>query len=49
MVRSGETPAAKWIMTSTNSAVLSSTRLTLILPLSLALRMLSINEVVVTP
>ena len=49
MVRSGETPDAKWIITSTNSAVLSSTRLTLILPLSLAFKMLSISEVVVTP
>ncbi|MBK8880319.1 MAG: hypothetical protein IPN74_17915 [Haliscomenobacter sp.] len=44
----GETPAASSTRTS-SCAVLSVTCLILILPLSLALMMLSIREVVVTP
>ena len=49
MVLSGLTLLAKCTTTSTSLAVLSSTRLILILPLSLAFKMLSISEPVVTP
>ena len=44
MVLSGEISLGKWTNISTADEVLSSTRLTLILPCSFALRILSIRE-----
>jgi len=49
IVISGETPDAKSMTISTSCAVLSTTCLILIFPLSLALMMLSMSPVVVTP
>ena len=49
MVLSEETPGAKCTKISTSFAVLSSTFLILILPLSLAFKMLSITVEVVLP
>ena len=48
-ILSGDTLFARWTTTSTLSAVLSSTFLILILPLSLAFKMLSMSDPVVTP
>ena len=44
MVLSGEISLGKWTKISTADEVLSSTRLTLILPCSFAFRILSIRE-----
>ena len=49
IILSGLTLFAKWTTISTSLAVLSSTFLILILPLSLAFKILSISELVVTP
>ena len=49
IILSGEILGARWMIISTFAEVLSSTFFIFIFPLSLALRMLSINEPVVEP